>query len=104
MCMQSANLHLADGSNHLQLLVSTCADSARTKESNMKKILLTLMTLVVSAAAISQPAPPPRSVAPHMDRPQMQPHGRSHAAKKRKVWVPAHRVHGRMVRGHYVWR
>ena len=69
----------------------------------MKKLILALATLVVSVAAVSQPAPHPRQMAPHLDRPQMQPHGRPHA-KKRKVWVPAHREHGRMVRGHYAYR
>ncbi|MGI4777491.1 MAG: hypothetical protein ACRYGA_05150 [Janthinobacterium lividum] len=70
----------------------------------MKKIALALATLVVSIAAVAQPGPSPRPVAPHMDRQQMQPHGRPHAMKKRKVWVPAHREHGRMVRGHYAYR
>ena len=74
------------------------------RKSNMKKIALAIATLVVSVAAVSQPGPPQRPVAPHMDRQQMQPHGRPHGAKKRKVWVPAHREHGRMVRGHYAWR
>jgi hypothetical protein len=23
---------------------------------------------------------------------------------KKKVWVPAHRSNGRLIRGHYVWR
>ena len=69
----------------------------------MKKLILALATLVVSAAAMSQPGPHPRPVGPHMDRQQMQPHGRPHA-KKRKVWVPTHREHGRVIRGHYVYR
>jgi hypothetical protein len=78
--------------------------SARFKKyPTMKKILLAFAMLVVSVAAVSQSAPAPRPIAPHMDRPHMQPHGRSHA-KKRKVWVRAHREHGRMVRGHYVYR
>jgi hypothetical protein len=24
--------------------------------------------------------------------------------QKKKVWVPAHRSHGRLVKGHYIWR
>ena len=26
------------------------------------------------------------------------------ASHKKKVWVPAHRSKGRLVKGHYVWR
>ncbi|QHI96619.1 hypothetical protein GT347_00560 [Xylophilus rhododendri] len=66
----------------------------------MKKQLSRFATVIVLAAAgmglgtaaQAQPRPGPPHAAPH------------HAPKKHKVWVPAHREHGRMVRGHYVWR
>jgi Ni/Co efflux regulator RcnB len=64
----------------------------------MKKILLALAACAVSATALAQPMPPR---GPHADR------GHPHVAHRRvkhKVWVPAHREHGRLVRGHYVWR
>jgi len=52
----------------------------------------------VSATALAQPMPPR---GPHADRghPPV-----AHRRVKHKVWVPAHREHGRLVRGHYVWR
>ncbi len=62
----------------------------------MKKILIALAavaTCVFSAGAIAQPGP-----GMHQAR-MAPPHHRKH-----KVWVPAHREHGRMVRGHYVYR
>ena len=56
----------------------------------------TVAGLTLSAAAQAQPGPHgPRAEPPHM-RPQHAP--------KHKVWVPAHREHGRLVRGHYVMR
>ncbi|KPU94236.1 hypothetical protein APR51_27945 [Variovorax paradoxus] len=68
------------------------------KDSNMKKTLFILAAalglLASSGAALAQPHP-----GPGYDRPHMAPVHRKH-----KVWVPAHREHGRYVRGHYVWR
>ena len=63
----------------------------------MKKILLALAacTLLTSTAAFAQP------MARHergYDRSHMNQH------RRHKVWVPAHREHGRRVPGHYVWR
>jgi len=59
----------------------------------MKKTLLILAAacglFAASTAAMAQPHPGPGY------------HGHGH---KHKVWVPAHREHGRLVRGHYVWR
>lgn len=56
----------------------------------MKKTALLLAALIVSGAAMAQP---------HREPPRPHPH---HV--KKKVWVKAHREHGHMVRGHYVWR
>jgi len=57
-----------------------------------------LAGLAFAGAAQAQPRPESRPhMAPH--------HAQVHQAPKRhKVWVPAHREHGRMVRAHYVWR
>jgi hypothetical protein len=63
----------------------------------MNKILLAFVALAacaVSTATLAQPM--------HRDgaqRAYAAPHHRKH-----KVWVPAHREHGRRVAGHYVWR
>lgn len=66
----------------------------------MKKILFALAAcMLVSTAALAQPGPR-HGPGPGYDRPQ---HSRPHH-RPQKVWVPAHREHGRMVRGHYVWR
>ncbi|WP_198084785.1 hypothetical protein [Variovorax sp. E3] len=60
----------------------------------MKKTIFVLAAcLLASTAALAQPGP--RGPGPGYDRGHHRPH---------KVWVPAHREHGRMVRGHYVWR
>jgi len=67
------------------------------------KFLIALAACAVSAAATAQM--PPRGPGPgqHMDRSHMN--DRGHRAHRRtKVWVPAHREHGRRVAGHYVWR
>ncbi len=66
------------------------------KDSNMKKILFVLAACILSSAALAQPSP---RHGPGYDR---QHAGQSH--RKHKVWVPAHREHGRRVPGHYVWR
>jgi Ni/Co efflux regulator RcnB len=70
----------------------------------MKKILIALAACVVSAAGMAQPMRP--GDGPRMDRERMAPHRMSpHRMDRRhKVWVPAHREHGRRVPGHYVWR
>lgn len=65
----------------------------------MKKILLALAACAISAAAFAQPMPPPRG--PHVDR---KPPPVAHRRAKHKVWVPARRERGRLVRGHYVYR
>jgi hypothetical protein len=62
----------------------------------MKKQLLFVLAAttlaLASTATMAQPGP---RHGPGYDRPHHRPH---------KVWVPAHREHGRLVRGHYVWR
>lgn len=67
----------------------------------MKKTLLAIAALVVSAGAMAAPAPQHTSTqfihAQDVQSVQYRRHGR-------KVWVPAHREHGRWVRGHYAWR
>jgi len=69
----------------------------------MYKILLPLAALVFSfAASAAQPSVvrfdsgSARVNAVHPVK--------HHPQHKRKVWVPAHRSHGHLVRGHYVWR
>ncbi|RYX94202.1 MAG: hypothetical protein EOO28_15550 [Comamonadaceae bacterium] len=64
----------------------------------MKKILLIIAAGLISATAMAQPGPT-------HDRPGMnRHHGHAMKHRKHKVWVPTHREHGRLVRGHYVYR
>ncbi|MFM9922668.1 hypothetical protein VLK31_06720 [Variovorax sp. H27-G14] len=64
----------------------------------MKKTIFVLAAcMLASTAALAQPMSQRHGAGPgpRYERPHHRPH---------KVWVPAHREHGRMVRGHYVWR
>jgi hypothetical protein len=71
----------------------------------MKKLALAIAAAAVSLASVTsfaQPAPPHGPGAdPRHDQPM---HRESRPHPKKKVWVPAHREHGHMVKGHYVWR
>ena len=67
----------------------------------MKKALLALAAVIASAGALAAPAPQqqtPQFVQAH-DVQTIRMERRRH-----KVWVPAHREHGRLVRGHYIYR
>lgn len=71
----------------------------------MKKIAFLFAALLVSAGAIAQPGPGPAPHGPGVDQRHDRPSGRPmRNDHKRKVWVPTHRDHGRLVKGHYVWR
>jgi hypothetical protein len=64
----------------------------------MYKIVFLLAPLVVAFSA------PVQAATVHFDSGSAKVKG-SHATRhKHKVWVPAHRSKGRLVRGHYVWR
>lgn len=69
----------------------------------MYKVLLSLAALTVSfAASAAQPRPVHfDSGSARVERIEPARYQQHH---RRKVWVPAHRSHGRFVRGHYVWR
>lgn len=69
----------------------------------MYKIILSLTALVVSFAASSAQASTVNfdSGSAKVDNAQVV---RTKPHQKKKVWVPAHRSHGRLVKGHYVWR
>ena len=69
----------------------------------MHKVTLLLAALAVSfAASAGQPRPVHfDSGSARVDGVALVKHRPHHA---RKVWVPTHRSHGRMVRGHYVRR
>jgi Spy/CpxP family protein refolding chaperone len=72
----------------------------------MSKTLIRLTSLVAAAVAglaLSAAAQAQPMSGPHGLRAE-PPHMRPHHAPKHKVWVPAHREHGRMVRGHYAMR
>ncbi|MDB5900710.1 MAG: hypothetical protein JWP41_4312 [Ramlibacter sp.] len=65
----------------------------------MNKVLLPLTAVVFSFAALAAQAE-----TVHFDSGSAKVH-RGHVARhKHKVWVPAHRSKGRLVRGHYIWR
>lgn len=72
----------------------------------MNKILLALAACALSTAALAQPMRPGPPDRPYVqERPNsMRVVPRPHREARRKVWVPAHREHGRYVRGHYVYR
>ncbi len=69
----------------------------------MQKQLTRLTVLLATAAAgfafagAAQAQPRPEGARPRMEAPHRAP-------PRHKVWVPAHRDHGRLVRGHYVYR
>ena len=63
----------------------------------MKKLLLAFAALAACAVSTATLAQPVYRDGAH--RPYAAPHHRKH-----KVWVPAHREHGRRVPGRYVWR
>ena len=69
----------------------------------MYKVLIPLAALVFSFAASAG-----QSSVVHFDSGSARMNGVHHVKHRphhaRKVWVPAHRSHGRLVRGHYVWR
>lgn len=67
-------------------------------KNNLTKLTVLLATAAAgfafAGAAQAQPRPDehPRMEAPHR------------APPRHKVWVPAHRDHGHMVRGHFIYR
>ena len=67
------------------------------------KVFLSLAALVVSFAASAAQAGTVNfdSGSAKVHNVQMIKHQQH---RKHKVWVPAHRSHGHLVRGHYVWR
>lgn len=73
------------------------------QEHKMHKLLLLLAALAVSfAASAGQPRPVQfDSGSARVDGIELAKYKQHH---RKKVWVPAHRSHGRMVTGHYVWR
>jgi hypothetical protein len=71
----------------------------------MKKIVFLAAALMVSAASFAQPSHGPAPHGPGVDQRHDRPVARHmRSAHKKKVWVPSHREHGRLVKGHYVWR
>lgn len=69
----------------------------------MTKAFLSLAVLAFSFAASSAQAGTVNfdSGSTRVHSVQVTQHKKTH---KHKVWVPAHRSHGRLVKGHYVWR
>ena len=69
----------------------------------MNKVAFSLAALVVSFAASAAQAGTVHfdSGSVNVNHVQMVKHQQH---RKHKVWVPAHRSHGHLVRGHYVWR
>ena len=70
---------------------------------DMNKAFLSLAALVISFAASAAQAGTVNfdsgSAKVHSVQVTKHPQHRKH-----KVWVPAHRSHGHLVRGHYIWR
>ena len=69
----------------------------------MNKVALSLAALVVSFAASAAQAGTVNfdSGSAKVHNVKMINH---HQHRKHKVWVRTHRSHGRLVKGHYVWR
>lgn len=69
----------------------------------MNKVILSLAALVVSFAASAAQAETIHfdSGSAKVNNGQIKKHEQR---KKHKVWVPTHRSHGRLVKGHYIWR
>ena len=67
----------------------------------MHKTLIRLTTIVMTAAASLAFSAGAMAQPRHDGTPAVR-HAPPH--QKHKVWVPAHREHGRLVKGHYVWR
>lgn len=69
----------------------------------MYKVILSLTALVVSLAASTAHA-----YTVNFDSGSAKVHServtKNKQHHKKKVWVPAHRSHGRLVKGHYIWR
>jgi hypothetical protein len=90
---------------HSPLILEWLRNSCTTldKDIEMYKVILSLTALVVSFAASSAQASTVNfdSGSAKVDSAQVARHKPHH---KQKVWVPAHRSHGRLVRGHYIWR
>lgn len=66
---------------------------------DMDKVFLSLTALVVSFAASTAQAS-----TVYFDSGSAKVNGGQVARHKQKVWVPAHRSKGRLVKGHYIWR
>ena len=69
----------------------------------MSKVLFSLIALVVSVEASNTQAATVGfdSGSSKMNNAPVVQHQQH---RKHKIWVPAHRSHGRLVKGHYVWR
>ncbi|MDM0064434.1 hypothetical protein QTH89_24675 [Variovorax sp. J22G21] len=65
----------------------------------MNKVFLSLTALVFSFAASTAQAS-----TMHFDSGSAKVNSGQVARHKQKVWVPAHRSKGRLVKGHYIWR
>jgi len=65
----------------------------------MNKVFLALTALAFSFAASSA-----RAETVYFDSGSAKVHRGQVESHKHKVWVPAHRSKGRLVRGHYIWR
>ena len=65
----------------------------------MNKIFFTLTALVVSFAASTAQA-----ATVHFDSGSAKVNSAQMKGHKQRVWVPAHRSKGHVVKGHYSWR
>lgn len=77
--------------------------AALHKDIEMNKALFSLAALVVAFAASSSQAATVNfdSGSSKMNNAPVVKHQKY---RKHKVWVPTHRSHGRLIKGHYVWR
>lgn len=69
----------------------------------MNKLSISLSALVVVFAASTSQAETVNFDSGSA-KPNNPPIIKAKKQQKKKVWVPAHRTNGRLVKGHYVWR
>jgi hypothetical protein len=73
--------------------------SHHTEGSELYKVMILLAPLFVLFAASSA-----RAATVHFDSGSDKVRSGHVERHKHKVWVPAHRSKGRLVKGHYIWR
>lgn len=70
----------------------------------MRKVLFTVAAIACSLLASMASAQAPVHFESGSANVRNMPVAQYKKNHKKKVWVAAHRSHGRLVKGHYIWR